>query len=194
MTSENPFTQRGGGRTWSQATVVSAGVHPGDMVVVRVPQGCDMTVSIELDRSPDISLALASPACEPRQAGGGTRGTGTSLPHGLVDKLGHADRRVSDWLLADDANPELFFSRPVEALKRAGVELSRAEQKTLLRAHQAFNEAAVVGPGVRVAGLSVSMRRRNRAGEPGREPGPVSGSLPGPGRSDDCGCGSRERR
>jgi hypothetical protein len=99
------------------------------------------------------------------------------LPAELAGKLRDADKQVMAWLERDDANAERFVRQPVEALHAAGVELSRAEHKLLLRLHEAAQETAVIPPGATVKVTATARKHRRADRGPDRTPAA---------RGDDC--------
>jgi len=104
------------------------------------------------------------------------------LPRDLVDKLKKADKTVIAWLAKDEANARLFMARPAEALAKAGIDLTRADQKAIDRTHREVREVAVVGPGVKVASFTATAFPRGQIGKikPGRKPKDE--------RNDNIGC------
>lgn len=161
---------------------------PSGIVVSRVPQGYDTNINIRLVPGRDIQLTPHRFGCRPRQGAPRRDAEPVDLPESLGDKLKDANKKVIDWLALDPANAQLFLAKPVEALVKAGVELSRAEQKALTRTHRAVAEASVVAPGVKVASLSASAHPTGRVG---KLPPGLKGSNGREGREADCGCGPK---
>ena len=94
-------------------------------------------------------------------------------------KLQEANKAVVAWLAKDAAHPGLFLADPVAALGQAGVDLSRAELKTLSRSHAAVRAEAVLPPGAVVSALTVSSDRRGKVGD-GSSDRPAPPSPPSP--------------
>jgi hypothetical protein len=151
-------------------------------VVAKIPQGYDTKINIRLVPGRDFKLEPAIPKCKPR---GGAKVPDIKLhvlPANLVAKLKNGDKKVIDWLAADDANGRLFLEHPVEALTKAGVELARSEQKSLERIHTAVNELRVVGPGVNIEQFSVATYPKGQVGKLKDQPQKTNG------KNDDFGC------
>lgn len=169
---------------------VPAGTVDGDetsqMVVARVPQGYDTRIVVRLVPGRDIRVNPFDIGCQPRQGAPRRDAEAVPLPEDLVHKLRDANKRVVEWLAQDDANARHFMARPVEALLKAGVELTRADQKALERAHQTVRETAVIAPGVRVTRFGATAHPKGRVGGPKSAP-PKSGDK----HDGDCGCDSQ---
>lgn len=156
-----------------------------EAVVATVPQGYETKINIRLVPGRDLQLAPEAVGCRPRKGAPRPGGRTLTLPEGLAGKLKEANSKVVAWLAQEPANAGLFLARPVEALVKAGVELTRTEQKTLDRAHRAVHEATLVAPGVKVTELNATAIPKGRVGElkPGRKPEkPLTG-----GREKGCG-------
>ena len=136
-------------------------------VVARLPQGYDTEINIRLIPGHDFQINLKTPGCQPRQGATRRDAVPVTLPPPLVIKLQENNMRVIEWLAKDKDNSRLFMERPVEALVKAGVELTRSEQKAINRTHGAVSEASVVAPGVRVKKLSVSVDPKARISKEG---------------------------
>ena len=93
-----------------------------------------------------------------------------------------ADKKVVAWLASDEANAKLFLAHPVEALTKAGVDLTRSEQKTLDRTHTSVNEARVIAPGVNVKQFSAVAYPNGQVGKLKDQPDRTNG------KNDDFGC------
>lgn len=152
-------------------------------VVATIQQGYETRLNVRLVRGREADIAVLARGCRPRQGAPRRDADPVALPPTLVDKLRAADAQVVAWLAKDPANARRFFAEPVAALREAGVELDRAEQKHLARAHGAVREASVVAPGVRVERLDVVGHRNGRVGDV------LTPSKPQAGRDDDAGCG-----
>ncbi len=155
-------------------------------VVARIPQGYDTRINLRFVPGRDFDFTPTRLGCRPRKGAPRRDADPVALPATLVDKLKEGNKRVVDWLALDAANAKLFVARPVEALAKAGVELSRGEMKMLDRAHSAVAEASVVAPGVKLTELNAGGYPTGRI-DPNRP-----GSKPDS-RSDDCGCEPRKK-
>jgi hypothetical protein len=141
-----------------------------EMVVARVPQGFETRINIRFVPGREIRFPLEIFGCQPRQGAPRRDADPVPLPPGLPEKLKEVNRKVVEWLARDRANSQLFLERPVEALMKAGVELTRAEQKALARSHRGVTDSMVVPPGVKVVSLTASAYPKGRVG--GLKPGP----------------------
>ena len=158
-------------------------------VVARVSHGCNVNLDIQILSEHDIGLPAAA-LCQPRQGAERHQSEGVALPEELVKKLVKNDQRIAGWLARDSLNAEQFLSRPVEALVRSGVKLTKEERKILGRAHRAVAEAGMLAPGVKISKMSVSA-----GGKP-----PFRGTVEPENKdeekdrgSQDCGCGTSRR-
>jgi len=133
----------GGGDTGAQ-------INAGAPAVARVPQGFDGTVSIRILPANDVS-ALRPSGCQPRRGATRENKSAVGLPPDLVELLTRSNKSVVAWLTSDAANAQLFLAQPIDALKRAGVELSRSDERALARAHRAVRDVATIPPGTTVA-------------------------------------------
>lgn len=167
---------------------LAAAVGPSggrEMVVAKVPQGYETKINIRIVPGRDIRLTPDVLGCQPRQGAPRRDAEPVALPEDLVGKLREANQKVINWLAQDKANAQLYLARPIEALKKVGVDLTRSEQKALERTHRVVKETSVVAPGVKVADLSASAYPRGRVGE--IRPGPKMKD----GRAQDSGCGPK---
>lgn len=160
----------------------SAPTERQDKVVAKVPQGFDARVNIRLVPGRDFEFHPAPAVCRPRRGAARREAAPVPLPESLVAKLKEGNKKVVEWLGRDPENPKMFLARPLEALAAAGLELSRAEQKALLRSREAVGELAVVAPGVKLAELTVAAYPKGRVGEI------KPGSPTKPGRIEKAGC------
>lgn len=163
-----------------------AGEILGKVLRAVVPQDYEAKFNIRL--VPGRSLengVLAQPRCKPRgHAPGWNHDTGTIAPD-LVATLKNADKLMIAWLAKDTANAQSFLANPVAAMREAGVELARADEKALARANEDANSARVVGPGVQVASLSARAYPKGRIGG--------LGSAKPDGKADDFDCGPKKK-
>ena len=90
-----------------------------------------------------------------------------------------------DWLANDTVNSQSFLASPVDAMREAGVQLSRAEEKALARSNEAASATRVVGPGAKVTSLSAQAYPNGRVGGLG------SGNAGG--KTDDFDCGPKRK-
>lgn len=143
----------------------------GDNVVLAmVPHGYETNINVRIVAGGEF--VIAPRGCQPRKGATRRNAEPLDLPSDLIDKLKDADRRVIAWLAENNGNAKLFFDRPAEALVKAGVNLTRAEQKTIDRTHREVEEATVLAPGVKVMKLEVDAFPRGRVGriKPGAKP------------------------
>lgn len=160
----------------------SAAVEPtGTAVAAKVPAGFDATISVRLIAGREGVLRPEHRGCQPRKGAERRDTVAVALPDDLTTKLRGADKAVIAWLARDAANARRFLMSPVDALVEAGVELTRADQKALLRAHGAVRDVAAVPPGVDVSALSVAASARARVGS-------GKSSTKTAGNDADCGC------
>ena len=152
----------------------------------QVPQ--DYEVKFNLRIVPGRSLkdvAELPPRCRPRgHAQGWTPGL-LGVGSELVATLAKADKAMVAWLAKDKANTQRFLANPVAAMREAGVELTRADEKSLVRASTAAGAARMVPPGVKVASVAAEAFPKGRVGG-------IGVSTPG-GKTEDFGCGPKRK-
>lgn len=180
-------------RAPSNSTVSDSAVDMGTdnrnaIAVVKVPQGYDTRINVRLVPGRNIQFTPDVLGCQPRQGAPRRAAEPAALPERLADKIRDANKQVIDWLAKDTGNAQLFLTHPVEALIKAGVDLTRTEQKALNRTHRAVIDATVIAPGVKVAAFTVSAFRTGRVGN--LKPGPRRADS----REDDRGNASQGKR
>lgn len=143
-----------------------------EMIVAKVPQGYETNINVRLVPGRDFDITTILKGCRPRKGAPRRDAEPLDLPPDLINKLKNADEAVVAWLAQDEANARLFMARPAEALLKAGVNLTRQDQKAIERTNREVREATVVGPGVEVAELTVAAFQRGRIGKikPGAKP------------------------
>jgi len=146
----------------SAAEVAAAG---NELVVAKVPQGYATNINLRLVRGVELGRIALPRGCRPRKGAPRRDTKMVDLPAELVEKLKEADQAVVAWLAADEANVQQFLREPAVALRRAGVELTRAEQKAIARSHREVREATVVAPGVKVGKLSAVALPKGKVGQ-----------------------------
>lgn len=146
--------------------------NQGEMIVVKVPQGYETNINLRLVPGRDVEIVPTREECRPRKGAPRRDAEPLDLPPDLVVKLKDADKAVVAWLAEDGANARLFVARPAEALLKAGVDLTRADQKAIDRTHREVAQAAVVGPGVKVVSFTATAFPRGHIGriKPGAKP------------------------
>ena len=123
-----------GGHSTSNGASQTAGEQLAKIVRAQVPQDYDANFRIRLvpARTLESNLRL-QPHCMPR----GHVPSGDPSPFmispDLAATLSKADKVMISWLARDTANAQRYLADPVAALREAGVELSRAEEKALAR-------------------------------------------------------------
>lgn len=158
-------------RVASDSAINGAASDRGEMIVAKVPQGYETNINVRLVPGRDVEFT-AIKGCRPREGAPRRDAEPLDLPPDLIAKLKNADKTVVAWLAQDEANARLFMARPAEALVKAGVDLTRADQKALDRTHREVGQAAVVGPGVKVASFTATAFPQGHIGriKPGAKP------------------------
>ncbi len=146
---------------------------------IQISPHQDAAIRIRLIPGRDIALPNPDPC-----GFGHTKPDLSSLSPALIDKLKASDKQVTAWLAKSNENARLFFSDPVAALAKAGVELERGDAKAIARAHANASNQAVVMPGVRLSEVVISATDRRPSGK-GRGDG--GGRKPASDASNCCG-------
>ena len=136
----------------------------GEMVVAKVPQGFETRINIRLVPGRDVRFPPEIFGCRPRKGAPRRDAEPVPLPGSLAGKFAEVNRKVIEWLAREPANAQLFLERPVEALTKAGVDLTRAEQKALARSHRSVSDSIALPPGSKVIGLTASAFPKGRVG------------------------------
>ncbi|MBN8414372.1 hypothetical protein LCL99_02210 [Halomonas denitrificans] len=136
-----------------------------ELVVAKVPQGFDTNISIRLVPGQDFALPRRPLRCRPRKGAPRRDAEPLALPDEVMEMLQKADQAVIEWLSQSEANALLYMARPAEALLKAGIKLSRQQLKSIHRVHREVEQAAVIGPGVKVAGFKIATFPRGRVGQ-----------------------------
>ncbi len=105
------------------------------MIFGKVPQGYETNINIRFVPAREIRLEADVLGCQPRQGAQKRDTQPVPLPVSLVDKLREANKKMIEWLTSDAGNAQLFVKRPVQAMLRAGIELTRVEQKAMERTY-----------------------------------------------------------
>jgi hypothetical protein len=150
------------------ATAVLAAGESPDAVVqpirATIQPGFDAKVSIRIVPGRDILTTPPRPACQPR---GDRPFVVRPIPYDpdLITKLTEANASVSAWLAKDESNAKAFLDDPVAALAEAGVELTRAEARSVSRSHAVMKDDAVLPPGAQISALEVVAVKRGKVGD-----------------------------
>lgn len=106
--------------------------------------------------------------CQPR---GNTRpGWGDStveINPELAATLATADKAMMAWLSKDAVNAQRFVQDPVASMREAGVEMTRAQEKVLVRAASAAQSLRQAAPGVNIASLTATVFPNGKVGSVG---------------------------
>jgi len=185
---QKPCNCGGHGPTSGQSQ--PAGEDFAKVVKAAVPQDYKANFHIRLVPARSLESGVRAEAqCMPRgHASGWHHGTETIDP-GLVAVVNKGDKVMVAWLAKDTANAQRFLANPVAAMREAGVELSREQEKALARSNEAAATARVVGPGVNIASLSAQVYPKGRVG--GLGSGRSGGKIDG--KTDDFGCAPKRK-
>jgi hypothetical protein len=145
-----------------------------------LPQGHESRINIRFVPGTDITLDTRRRVCQPRQGAERRDADPIPLSKGIIDTFKANNRRVIEWMAQSAANATLFLHNPVEALQKAGVKLSRAEQKELSRTFSEASAVNMISPGVKINSFTASTTKN---------PPPRTDNNPGKDPKDkDCGC------
>lgn len=151
-----------------------------------MPQSYDAKFNVRIVPGHAIRGGIAAlSSCEPRGHRKGWDPVRSALRSELVGKLAKADKAVMTWLARDAGNGQRFLNTPVAALREAGVQLERAEEKALARMATAAADARVVPPGVNVLAVSAQAFPNGRVGN--------LGATRPPGKGDGFDCGPKRK-
>ncbi len=160
------------------------------LLKARVPQDCEAHFNVRVVPGRSLGdIGVLTLGCRPRgHSTGWARGLAALAPE-LVATLAKADKAMVAWLARDEANTLRFLSDPVAAMRDAGVELSRSDEKALARASAAAAATRVVPPGVRIASLSAKTFPKGRVGHTNVTRPDAKPST----STDDFGCGPKRK-
>jgi len=166
-----------------------AGAELGKVLKAQVPQDYNANFNIRIVPARSLDKALLQPQCAPRGNVTGWHYGAVAVDPGVVATLNKVDKPIVAWLAKDAANAKLFLADPLAAIREAGVQLTRAEEKALARAHSQVSATRVVGPGTNVASLSAQVYPKGRVGS-------IGSTKPDgkpEGKTDDFGCGPKRK-
>ena len=96
----------------------------------------------------DISKIGLVDKCQPRTSLDGKPGLHDALTPGLVNSFAEANKKMVVWLGQSPDNAHAYLADPVAALKKAGIALERADQKTIARNFEGFQTENLLSPGM----------------------------------------------
>jgi hypothetical protein len=160
--NEEPGKTPSGGQGSTGTSVASDAVfHP---IRAVIQPGFEHAVSIRIVPGRDMFAAPIAEGCQPR-GDRPPRPWPWPFSEDLVAQLTDANTKLVAWLSSTDDNSKQFLDDPVTALASAGVELSRADMKSIARSHAAVREDAVLPPGAKLTALKVTASRRGKVGD-----------------------------
>lgn len=191
----NGKVQSGNCRCGTDAASTAAPVPSSDdgvskFLKAHVPQDYEANIRVRVVPGRSLKdVGVLAPRCRPRGHSTGWTPGLVALNPDLVATLAKADKVMVAWLAKDQANTQRFLADPVGAMREAGVELSRSDEKALARASVVAAAARVVPPGVRVASLAAQTIPNGRVGhidvvKPGATPDA---------KTDNFGCGPKRK-
>jgi len=189
--------------TCNEAPGNATSVDAGSKVIGREAQsqpiraaiqpGFEHAVSIRFVPGRDMFPETIREGCQPR-GDRPPRPWPWPFSEGLVAQLTEANTKLVAWLASGDDNSKQFLDDPVAALARAGVELSRADMKSIARSHALVREDAVLPPGAQLTSLKITASRRGKVGDveaakpdDRRHDKPIDSPIAKPTRRT-CGC------
>lgn len=176
-----------GGTSGSSTTQTpSFGDGMSKVLKAQVPQDYEARFNLRIVPSRSLGNELVVNAgCKPRGHRKGWEAGTVVLNPALVASLVKADKTVMAWLTKDTANAQRFLANPAAALREAGVELERADEKALARASAAAEATRVVPPGVNLAAITVEAFPNGRVGN-------VGATRPA-GKNESFGCAPKRK-
>ena len=176
------------------AEASAAGEAVAKVVKANVPQDAQASFNLRIVPGRGLKGALeVQPNCKPRGHSHGWTPGILGVDSALLGTLAKADKTMVAWLAKDAGNARRFLANPVAAMREAGVELSRADEKALARAGEATAAARSVAPGVDVVSVAVQAFPNGRVGAVGpRKPDGKQDGKPD-GKVDDFGCGPKRK-
>lgn len=156
------------------------------LVRAEVPQDYQAKFNVRIVPGRSIEGAhLVRPQCLPRGHAQGWVPGALGISQQLAATLAKADKTMVAWLAKDAANAQRFLENPAGAMREAGVELTRAEEKLLARASAASGAARHVAPGVNVVSLTAKAYPDGCVG--------ATGAVKPGRKADDFGCGPKRK-
>jgi len=165
---------------------------PKASVMITRPQAYDLNMTVTLVPSRNIP-SLIKPACQPRQGAERVDTDAVDLPDSTRSFLLGANKAVTAWLAASEENQHAFLTDPVAALSRAGVQMDRAQQKSIARLREALGQAQTIVPGMQLRSIQT---KANKSGQVKAVDVSHSDWTPAksPSASSDCNCHDPERK
>jgi hypothetical protein len=96
----------------------------------------------------DISKIARIDKCRPRTTLDGKPHLHDVLTPGLIHTFAEANNKMVAWLGKSEENIHAYLADPVASLKKAGIELERADQKTIARNFENFKAENLLAPGM----------------------------------------------
>jgi hypothetical protein len=158
----------------------AATVSATQMVKGQIPQGFEATLNMRLVPGSSLNNPGVLLGCQPR---GNSSGGWHAVSPQLTAIFAQADQTMVAWLAKDPSNAQSFLANPVAAMKAAGVQLSREQEKALSQATATAEAARFVAPGVKVTSLSAAMYPNDKVGTVGTGTAGTTGTI------DTFGCG-----
>ncbi len=128
----------------------------------------------------DISKFGLVIKCQPRTSLDGKSRLHDALTPGLVNSFADANKKMVDWLGQSPDNAQAYLADPLGSLKKAGIVLERADQKTIARNFESFQSENLLSPGMNLKSITGQFKKGRIT--------KVSTHVEDKDNPSDCGC------
>ena len=163
------------------ASSLAQGNYQKEAVSAVIPQGFDHKINIRIVAGTEFEIKPREKKCMPRKGADRRDTRPLDLPPEFEKNFPDINRKVMAWLNQSAEHAHLFLEQPVESLIKAGVKLSREDQKHLSRNVEEVKSMAMVSPGVRVTHFTAGTSKGKVTKEEKKPEKTKKGDK-------DCGC------
>jgi hypothetical protein len=152
-----------------------------EAVSVTISHGYDHKINILVVPATEIAIRPEK-KCVPRKDADRRDARPLDLPPDFIRNFPEINKKMMGWLTSDAGNAHLFLQKPVESMLKAGIKLSREDQKQLSRNVEEIKAMAMIPPGARVTHFTAGTHKGKVTKEPEKKSGKDKSS------EKDCGC------
>ena len=166
----------------TQGVKSNIGTTKHEPVLAQICEGLNQKFNVRLVTASVGAMKHVNLGCQPRKGATRRDAQPLDLPDTFKDRFTDINKAMTEFLQKSPKNATHFLSNPLEAMQKAGIELSRAEQKHFSRNAAAMkmlqvNESNVHVQAVEIAAAKGKIRKQTEI---------QSDFMKG--MDDDCGC------